>query len=983
MQRIAKHSLILLVFFLISAAAVFSQSLSVRNYSEKNGLPSPIVYCIYQDSRGYLWMGTYNGLSRFDGVTFKNFELENGLTDNLINTILEDRQGNIWIGTEKGGVACFTDGEFVKRTDGIGGGSVLAMAEDGDGKLWFGTSTGLGCLDGKTSRHMSAEDGLHAEMIFAIATGKKGKLWFGTDRGIGCYEDGNFIDYSGKEGLPRSKVNALIIDSGAALWFGTKKGLYRFKNGELRSFSTQEGLVNNSVTSIMEDGSGKIWIGTWNGISLFSGGTFSNYGTGNGLPDNFIYSISRDREGNVWFGTHGGASCLTSLNVKTYTKEHGLPGETVYDLIRDRKGRYWFGTSDGLGCRYRGRFKNYGTKDGLTGNVVNALMEDRRGNIWIGTTQGLSIFTSGSFVNYTEKDGLPGNILFKFIEGRDGTIWIGSRKGLARFREGKFSVPFFNREPANVICIMEDRRGALWFASGAELYTYTCSGNRLTAFSNRIGLPDNTIRALFEDSKGKIWIGTEGGLSCCDGETFTLYSNRNSTLVDDACYFILEDAQGKLWFGNSKGLTCFDGKEFKTYTSGRLGLNDRTWTSGKKDDTGMLWLGSTEGVTCFFPPPVKLISTPPPVYITGVKSMEKEVPLTEGKNLFEYDRNIFRFNFVGISFTAPDAVGYKYLLEGIDEDWKFTDNRSLFYPFLPPGSYDLKVKAVNIDGVESETPANYRFKILPPFWQAWWFLGIAGLAVCVIVVLGIQLRVKRIRERAELAAKNRQLVMSQRMELMGTLAAGTVHDLKNLMAVIIGYSQVMGQKYRGDNEDNQNIEIIKDTAATAMQMSKQILSFARPKDHPEHETVDLRWALAEILDTLKITHFKAVQVQWEPPPEPVPFSIHPAHFQQLVMNLCLNACQAMPTGGMLRIVLSRTTGKNKKITLEIADTGIGIKSENMNKIFEPLFTTKEQGKGTGLGLFVVKRIVDEYNGKIEVHSEPGKGTTFVIRFPDD
>ena len=199
------------------------------------------------------------------------------------------------------------------------------------------------------------------------------------------------------------------------------------------------------------------------------------------------------------------------------------------------------------------------------------------------------------------------------------------------------------------------------------------------------------------------------------------------------------------------------------------------------------------------------------------------------------------------------------------------------------------------------------------------------------------------------------------------------------MAVIIGYSQVMGQKRRGDKHDYQDIEIIKETAATAVQMAKQILSFARPKSHPQHEAVELRRELTEILDTLKVSRPKNIQILWKPPPEPVLFPIHPAHFQQVVMNLCLNACQAMPDGGELSISLSRSI--DKEIILEIVDTGTGIKRENLEKIFNPLFTTKEQGKGTGLGLFVVKQVVDEYKGKIEVRSKPGKGTTFVIRFP--
>jgi ligand-binding sensor domain-containing protein/signal transduction histidine kinase len=929
-------------------------------------------------------MGTDNGLSRFDGVEFKNVKKENGLADNRVKTILEDRQGNIWIGTYKGGVSCFSAGGFVNyiNQNSLADSGVYSIVEDGDGKLWFGTSKGLSCFDGKTFQHFTTADHLHTNLILTVAIERKGKLWLGTDKGLGCYEKENFIDYSSENGLLDYQVNALLVDSGGSLWIGTIKGLNRFREGKLTSYTKKQGLSDDNVSAIMEDNSGNTWIGTLNGISLFSGEKIINYSTENGLPDNFIYSIWQDREGNIWFGTHGGASCLTSLNVKTYTKENGLPNEMVMDIIQDKKGRYWFGTSEGLSCYYQGNFRNYTTKDGLLSDAVNDLMEDRRGSIWIATIQGLSIFFSGSFTNYTEKHGLSSNILFELHESRDGTVWIGNRKGLTCCRSGKFSAPPFNIEPGNVLCIMEDTRGNLWFSSQASLYTY--SGNQLTSFSTRHGLSGNDIRAIFEDSKGKIWIGTEGGLSCFDGGEFTLYSTRNSAMVDNACYFILEDIQGYLWIGNSKGLTCYDGKRFKTYTSERLGLTGRTWSTGIKDNLGTLWFGSTEGVTSFVPPPVRPNTTPPLVYITGVKVMEKEVPLAE-TGRFGYNRNIFRFNFLGLSFSPPPGVRYKYMLENIDNDWQFTRDRSLFYPFLPPGNYNLKVKAVNNDGFESIEAAEYRFKILHPFWQAWWFQVLSGLILCLFLVLVIHWRVRRAREKvefksrkAELEARNRQLVLSQRMELMGTLAAGTVHDLKNLMAVIIGYSQVMGQKHRSDKHDYQDIEIIKDTAATAVQMAKQILSFARPKSHPSHEAVELRRELTEILDTLKVSRPKNIQILWQPPSEPVLFPIHPAHFQQVVMNLCLNACHAMPDGGKLSISLSRSI--DKEIILEIEDTGTGIKRENLKKIFDPMFTTKEQGKGTGLGLFVVKQVVDEYKGKIEVRSEPGKGTTFVIRF---
>jgi ligand-binding sensor domain-containing protein/signal transduction histidine kinase len=973
------------MFFFASNLLSFSQELPFRNYLELNGLPSPVVRCIYQDSKGYLWMGTDNGLSRFDGVAFKTFKKKDGLPDNKINAIMEDRRGKLWIGT-RSGVSCFFNERLMNYTsrynlDGI---NIYSITADEEGILWFGISKGFGCFDGKIFRHFARINGLASYHVLAIVAEKRGNFWLGTNRGLYFCKKRDFNYFSRVDRLGQNIVSSLMKDSAGILWIGTPKGLKCLREGEFISYTKKEVLIHEVVNSIMEDSKGNTWIGTWDGVTLFSRGKITNYSTQNGLLNNFIYSITEDREGNIWFGTHSGASCLISSDIKSYTKKSGLPNDMVIDIIQDRKGRYWFGTSEGLSCYSRGIFKNYSTKDGLINNAINVLLEDCDGKIWIGTPQGLSIFSSGRFTNYTEKNGLPDNILFDLLECRDGTIWIGSRIGLTCCKNGKFSAPPFQMEQIGVYSIIETTRGGLWFSSRNTLYNY--SNNRLISISNRYGIPDDDINIIFGDSKGKIWIAAEGGLGCYNGRTFTHYSTKNSTLLDNSCLCILEDHEGNLWIGHPKGITCFNGSEFRTYTSERLGMPGKAWWTGIKDNRGSLWFGTTEGVVNFYPPPVSLNTTPPPVYFVGLKVMEKEIPLT-GTNSFASDRNIFRFNFAGLSYGDPTAVSYKYRLEDIDKDWQTTKERSLFYPFLPPGSYSLKVKAINADGFESVTPAEYRFKILPPFWHTWWFLVFLGLLLGGFLMLVLQWRVRRAREKAELKtkqteldARNRQLVISQRMELMGFLAAGTVHDLKNLLSVIIGYSRLMSQKYQGDNEDHQNIEVIKDTAATAVQMAKQILSFARHKDYA-HGPVELGSVLIEILDTLKIIQPKNIHVLRDIQAEPVFFPIHPARFQQVVMNLCLNAFHAMPEGGQLRVALASAADVNNEITLEISDTGnTGIKPEHLDKIFEPFFTTKEQGQGSGLGLFVVKQIVEEYQGKIEVHSEPGQGTSFVIRF---
>ncbi len=976
---------IFLIFFLtLFPSLSFTQKYPFRNYLEKSGLPSPFVFCTFQDSMGYIWMGYSNGLSRFDGVDYKIFKKKDGLPDNKINVIYEDNKRNIWIGTLKGAIIySMNDGIF--RSPGqeiLDKNNIFSIIKDKQNNLWIGTHKGLVLFNGDGFKHFSTENGLHNNLINSISPGKEGELWIGgVNSGITCFntkEYRSFFTLTSKDGLLSDYVSSLYFDSKERLWIGTENGLNCYSNGVITSYTKEEGLCFNNILKITEDASNNIWIGTWNGASLISNGKFSDFSTLNGLPNNVIYSIMPDREGNIWFGTHGGLSYLTSLNIKFYSKSDGLQNEMVFDMLQDHSGRYWFGTSEGLSCYDGEKFVNYLPKDGLNDNNINSVMIDRKGDLWIGTKAGISVLSSGKFKKFNWMKKFENSVIFDIIEKRDGTIWVGSKDGIFYLKNSEF-IPFFpDRIKRNATNLLEAKNGTFWFSADDEIFYYSNKG--LNSLTKKYGISLSHIFGTYEDSKGKLWIGKEDGLICYYKGKIKNYSPMNSSLFDYSCFSIIEDNKGLLWIATPWGFSCYDGKDFKNYPTERIGLTRRAWQKGFKDNNGYLWFSSTEGVISFYPPLVKPVRVPPPIYITGVKVMEKDIPFGKN-NIFDSEENIIRFYFNGICYTDPKGVTYKYRMENIDKEWKNTRDRSLFYPFLPPGKYAFKVKAVNSDGFESTEPAEYSFEILPPFWQTWWFVGLSILVFISFLGLAVHWRMRRVREKAELKEKNRQLIISQRMELMGTLAAGTVHDLKNLLAVIIGYSRMMSHKYQSgtdaDNENYQNLEIIKNTASTAAQMAKQILSFARHKKQL-NELEDLGTSLSEILETIKVTQPKNIKIEYSPPSESILLSIQPARFQQVIMNICLNAFDAMPMGGCLSISLSK--GENSEILLKISDTGTGIDKENLQRIFDPLFTTKSKDKGTGLGLFVVKQIINEYNGEIEAYSEPGKGTMFIIRF---
>ncbi|MCP4150400.1 MAG: hypothetical protein GY757_21815 [bacterium] len=978
-------------FLLLISYTVFAQTFHFRNYTEKDGLPDIFVFSVLQDSRGYIWSGTRNGLCRFDGVNFDVFTKANGLVENYVTSIFEDAGGALWIGTHNGAISRYRKGEFenfLPRPRHLSH-FINSGLEDGNGILWFATDTGLLRFDKNDYSRRSAagtrpsahsnftlfttDDGLPSGVVSDIAVDEKGTLWVGTAKGLCKYDGRDFTTYTtdtASEGA--NKIRAILFDSTGSLRAGTSGGLTCYRDEGIVSYTVKEGLSNNNVRSLMIDRSGDTWIGTWNGLARLSGDKITSYSTKNGLPHNFIFSVIQDTEGNIWLGTAGGLGCLKSLNLVSFTTKDGLADNAIHSIIADRKGRTWFGTHNGLNRYEKGNFKSYSTADGLISNTINTLAEDRSGNIWVGTIEGLSVLTAGGFVNYTVKNGLSSNIVLKIKKTRDGALLIGNTRGVDRFSDGKISpLPGLNLA-SPVAQILENSKGNTWFYSETGLYIF--DGKSKTHITEKDGLPDNIIYALFEDSKGTTWIGTGNGVFRYRGGKFT-GNQGEKEYPTGKCQFILEDHQGRLWFGTTNGLVCYDGKTFTSYTAQKHGLPTNNWYSGLIDG-GMMWLGSADGITRLKPPPVQPLTVPPPIYITHVKVLGKEIPLSRFHRL-PYNRNSVRFEFAGLSFSSPASVRYRYRLLDMDTEWRETAQRSIFY-YIQPGKYRFQVKAVNGSGIESTQPAELAFEIVPAFWQTWWFKALLIVGFFSILGLTIFWRYKQVRDKRELNVRTGQLLIAQRMDLMGTLAADTVHDLKNLLAVIMGYSQAVVKSYDKSDKNYQNIEIIKETTATALHMAKQILSFSKvQKDSPGKR--DLVALLDDIIKILSIPGSSMIRIHWTPPEESFYFSIHPARFQQLVMNLCLNAIQAMPEGGDLTVSLSRED--NCDILLRVGDTGAGIPKEELKKVFDALYTTKPDKKGAGLGLFAVKKMLDEHNGRIEVQSEPGKGSTFSVLFP--
>lgn len=787
------------------------------------GLSQSSVRCILQDGRGFMWMGTEDGLNKFDGYSFKVYKPVHGdtnsISSNFIRCLCESRSGNLWIGTNGGGLNIFDrdSGTFTRHRHRPGDDTsmssdiIRSIVEDRSGVFWIGTDGGgLDRFDPATDafthyRHDPRDPhSLSDDHVLVIYEDRDETLWIGTRTGglnrFDRYAE-TFTRFRHDPADPTSIgpgfVQAICQDRAGNLWVGTNGGgLNRFDPRSERFVHYRHdpddpaSLSDDRIWSLYIDRMGILWIGTdVGGLNLFvpadeSFFSFRNDPTDPGsLGDNNVFSIYEDRLGVLWFGTEvGGVSKLDRdkgkfSHIKMATEcSDGLNNSHVWSIYEDRSGNLWIGTRTGGLNRYdraTGRFNHYRVdgSNGLTSNHVRTIYEapTQPGIFWLGTDHGgLCRFdtTTGRFRCYRHDPNDPrsigGDRVYSILEDRRGELWVGTRTGgLNLFDREREQFLRYRHDPDDpnsisndfVYKIYEDRAGVLWigtFAGG--LNRFDRENDAFTSYRTFAGDPlspsSDCVLTIDEDHTGSLWIGTGGGgLNRFDREdgTFECFGAAEG-LPNEVVYGILEDGQGALWISTNGGIARFDPETcvFKTYTV-MDGLQSNEFNGGAyfRSATGEMFFGGINGITAFHPEQIRDNPHIPPILITSFRVLEREVTLP--KPIWEIDElhlshrdYVFSFEFAALDYTAPDKNRYAYMMEGLDEDWLYTDAEKRFanYTTLPPGTYTFRVKGSNNDGIWNEEGASVRVVIHPPFWETWWFrisAIAAAIAVCIVL----------------------------------------------------------------------------------------------------------------------------------------------------------------------------------------------------------------------------------------------------------
>ncbi len=948
-------------------------------------------------------------MSRYDGNTFTTLTREDGLANNEIQAMLQDREGDLWFGT-KGGVSRYDGKTFVTWTeeDGLASNIVRSIVQDREGYLWFGTEAGVSRYDGKsrsssdpdteTSEHIeqtfttwTEEGGLTNNNVRAVVQDREGYLWFGTDGGVSRY--GSSLDLgltdSGRSHQPRKRT---------------------FKN-----LTTDDGLVHNQVFSLAQDKEGYLWFGTRGGVSKYDGKVFTNFTTSEGLPTNRVSTLHADKEGTVWIGTRGGGVCQydsvsfeeTGRAFTTFTTEDGLAHGWVYSIIRDREGYLWFGTRAGV-SRYDEHYLTTFTQDdGLASRAVNTVLEDNTGDLWFGTWDGAIRYDGKTFTTFSSADGLIDDDVWSLFQDSVGNIWVGTNGGLSRF-DGRIFTNFTTQDGLpddEVSAILQARDGTLWFGTEDGVSRY--DGETFTNFTTEAGLADNEVESVFQDRDGTFWFGTEGGLSRYDGKTFTNFTTEDGLAGNDV-RSIFQDRAGMLWFGTwGGGASCYDGQIFQTLTR-RDGLSSNSVVSILQDHNGDLWFANPDnGVTRYR----MRSAVPPSVFIDAVVADRRY----EGSRRLDvqYGAGLTAFEFRGISLkTRPEAMVYRYRLVGHDPNWYNTRTRRVEYQDLSPGSYTFEVLAVSRDLIPSEKPATVSFRILLPYAQIGWgaamslALGMIVWQAIRIVQRGRKLHASnralqeahdtlevRVVERttalhesntrlkeevAERERTERSLVRLERLRALGELSAGISHNLNNILTGVMGPALMLKSR-NTDPETTRGIEEIIRSGLRARDLVSRLHKAVRGQDDGT-EPVDVNIVVQNAVQDARPrwkdeAEAKGITIEVVTETQDVPtIRGNTSGMHDIVINLLFNAIDAMPKGGTIHV---STAPCETGTRLVVTDTGHGMDKETLDRVFEPFFTTK-MDVGTGLGLSTVYGTVTRWGGQIDLESEPGIGTTFVV-----
>ncbi|TAE30302.1 MAG: hypothetical protein EAZ92_04860 [Candidatus Kapaibacterium sp.] len=1015
-----------------SLYAKASTNAAWKRYDTTNGLPGNAIWKIFEDRAGTLLISTLGGgLVRFQNGTFTALTKKNGLQSNDISKCFEDSDGTLWFGTFGGGVHVLQNGRIVKvfkQEQGLPSNSVYDIHRDNNGTLWVGTEGGLVFLENekneKNEKNLALarfvpiqHETLKNSFIWTLLGDKRSAntLWIGTAKGLWRYNETtrsitDSLSALGGE-LPSNDIYSLAFDHEHSLWCGTVGGgLCRLKETKFIAITAKQGLATGFVWCGAQAANGEIWIGTNNVglVDIRRNHAFPVANINKLLNAQKIYGLHVGRSGTVYMATWGSGLMTSSADGRTVqriTKQDGLAADNLWTVLEDRRGAVWVGMGSGGVQRFSKEFfqkksarkasatnllRSYTSADGLSGMTVRRLAEDAAGKIWVGTLNGVNVIDPARgdsiVATFSTANGLLSNSIRCIMNDNDsGGVWIGTPGGLHYVKNGA-----------------------------------------IATITKKQGLFNDNVSAILDDGAGRYWMSCNHGIFSVEKRALRAVLEKRAERVESTVYGVddgLPSAECNA--GNPGAWHLADGRIAFATTKGVALINPH--------------LVARDSV----PPPVLIEQIHADSISIAQEFLQENQAKDKAEVRINAQTARLRFHFTALGLAFPQRTRFKVRLEGYDADWiDVGAQREVSYTNLPRGkSYQFRVMARNHDGVWSPVPASAGVYLQPFFYETWWFYGIsfcasigAGFGAYRLRTLQLQRRAaelsRLVQERttelqstnallrtanthvqdqmrlveqkseeistanlrlqnfiAELERTNREL--KQANEFKSTMLSMASHDLKNPLSSILALVEVtMGRT--ADSAITEMLQLVTSSAERMLQLIIDLLDTSAL----ELGRMDIRKVMINATPVVENvveqyrTHAerKGQSIVWESDVQCL-LEADTKRLRQVADNIISNAVKYSPKGGTIIVQLRNTTNTegNAEVMFSVQDSGQGFSKadqEQMFGYFKRLSARPTGGESSsGMGLAIVKQIVDLHNGTIDVKTEFGVGSTFLLRFP--
>jgi len=1015
--------------------------------AEKSALSNDTITSLLSIGK-YIWAGTQNGLNRVNLQTqnTKQYFPGSNSGSSRIHALHKDKKGRLWIGAS-GGLFVNLPGydNLIQVQSAQKSIDVRSVETHGD-TLWLGCNDGIlkFLLEDKINVSFRyPEIRTHTEdPVTNIYKDSKNRLWIQTSAGL-------FLQHKNKElsliidaplqspSLSVKPIKPLIEDEEGNLWYGTfGNGVYEFLStkNDVENFrhndANPSSLSDNTINCLFQDRSGAIWIGTFGaGISVLDlqanliETLKHNAFDQQSMSSSFVWSIMEDRKGKVWIGTNQTGINVYDPKQQTYVYYNhdpndpgSLPNPSVRKIFQSSNGTVWVGTDGGGLSKFNpidGSFSNYTTNPNdlttISNNSVRTIYEDSTGILWIGTRNGLNKFNpkKGTFNRYLHDpentSSLSNNFVYSAIYmDPQGFVWVGTYGGgLNRLDTETGSFMNFQFDP-----------------------------------DDQSGISDNVVFSIYEDEKGYLWVGTNSGLNLFNPSTgkFKRYGIE-AGLPNETIYGIMPDHQNRLWMTTNKGISRLDLTEFEFKNFDvKDGLQSNEFNGGAfhAGKSGLIYGGGVYGMNIIDPAKIIPVKNNAEIIISRLEIMGKEVSvmpemayLSEEENeedadqLIEmvdnyylpihvtyldeiklnYQQRFFSIDFTALNHHMPEKLNFRHRMSGLEDHWNIAGNRNyVTYANMKPGVYTLEVDASNTDGFLTNNPAKLKIVITPPFWRTSWFILLEVLAAFGVIIFIYRFllhqRTNKILkvQYKEIKKAHKQLQISENnlVELNATkdkFFSIISHDLKNPFASVLSISELLDDSFDSTSSDEirYGVKKIRETNKHIYTLLENLLTWSKSQRGRliiENSKFNLSKIIETNINLLKMAaEKKNITIEGIYEDEVCSFADREM-ISTVIRNLLTNAVKFTEPGKSIQIKVVENETKNK---VSIIDQGVGIKAENIERLFRIEDKIKTEGtageKGTGLGLIICKEFIESNHGILEVSSVPGEGSTFSFTVP--